>query len=275
MSSYESEPSPKEHGTHRLSEDTGTVSIRLHADVHGSGSRIVLVHGFTQTARCWGPLLDDLARDHEVVAVDAPGHGGSSSIAVDLWKAGELIGDVGGHGDYVGYSMGGRMLLHLALQNPHLVRRMVLISTTAGLDTEAERASRIQADTALAERLELVGLDAFIDEWLSGPLFSGLAPTDAEREARLGNTMNGLCSSLLLAGTGTQTPLWDQLGSLTMPVLVVAGTEDTKFTALARRLLDAIGPNAELLPIEGAGHCVHLEQPREFTIHLREWLART
>ena len=50
----------------------------------GTGRRIVLVHGFTQTRNCWGPVADDLARDHEVVRVDAPGHGASSELVADL-----------------------------------------------------------------------------------------------------------------------------------------------------------------------------------------------
>ena len=85
---------------------------------------VVLVHGFTQTGRCWGPFADDLARDHRLVLVDAPGHGGSARVEADLPTAAELIGAVGGPGTYLGYSMGGRMALHLALARPDLVEEI-------------------------------------------------------------------------------------------------------------------------------------------------------
>jgi pimeloyl-ACP methyl ester carboxylesterase len=58
-----------------------------------------------------------------------------------------------------------------------------------------------------------------------------------------------------------------------MPVLVVAGGEDAKFTALAERMADAVGDNATLAVIEGAGHAAHLEQPDAFLAILRPWLA--
>ncbi len=116
---------------------------------------------------------------------------------------------------------------------------------------------------------------AFVDEWLSLPLFAGLPPERAHRRERLDNTAEGLASSLRLAGTGTQVPLWDRLAELTMPVLVVAGAEDAKFAALAERLAATIGPQAELVVVPGAGHTVHLEQPEAFLAVLEPWLART
>ena len=60
-------------------------------------------------------------------------------------------------------------------------------------------------------------------------------------DERRRNTAAGLASSLRLAGTGTQEPLWDRLGELTLPVLVVVGGRDTKFTDLGRRLVAGVG----------------------------------
>ncbi len=106
-------------------------------------------------------------------------------------------------------------------------------------------------------------------------MFAGLGPEQAHRRARLANTADGLASSLRRAGTGTQEPLWGRLGELAMPVLVVAGADDAKFAALAERMVDAVGANAELAVVPGAGHTVHLEQPAAFLAALRAWLART
>jgi 2-succinyl-6-hydroxy-2,4-cyclohexadiene-1-carboxylate synthase len=244
----------------------------LHAEVAGAGSRLVLVHGFTQTRRCWSPVDDDLARDHELVLVDAPGHGGSSQVRVDLVEGGRRIADVGGPATYLGYSMGGRFVLHTALERPDVVRGLVLVGATAGIDDGDERAARVTDDETRAARIEAVGVETFLDEWLALPIFAGLTSEAAHRDERLVNTADGLASSLRLAGTGTQTPSWHRLHELDMPVLVVAGADDHKFVGLGERMADTIGPNAVFASVEGAGHTAHLERPERFLSILRAWL---
>ena len=241
----------------------------------GPAGPLVLVHGFTQTSRCWGPVDDELAADHDLVLVDAPGHGRSSTAVLDLVAGGRALAEAGGPGTYIGYSMGARLCLHAALDQPERVERLVLISGTGGLDQADDRAERRRSDRALADHLEAVGVAAFVDEWLRLPLFAGLPPERAHRVERLANTSAGLASSLREAGTGTQQPLWSRLGRLAMPVLVVAGAEDRKFVALAERLAATIGGDAELAVVARAGHTVHLEQPEAFLTRLRDWLTRT
>jgi 2-succinyl-6-hydroxy-2,4-cyclohexadiene-1-carboxylate synthase len=234
----------------------------------------VLLHGFTQNAACWSPIDDDLAVDHDVTRVDAPGHGGSTAVRADLWETGRSLADAGGRGTYFGYSMGGRMALHAALVASDVVERLVLVSTTAGIDDDRARAARRAADDALADHLIDVGVEQFVDQWLAQPLFATLPAARAHRAGRLTNTAEGLASSLRLAGTGTQDPLWDRLGALTMPVLVVAGELDAAYRAHGERLVAAIGDRAELAVVPGAGHTVHLEQPEAFLAVLRDWLSR-
>lgn len=248
----------------------GTV---LASQTRGTGDRVVLIHGFTQSGCSWGHLADRLTSRHTVIMVDAPGHGASASVAADLPAGAALIGDVGGRASYVGYSMGGRFALHLALARPDLVSRLVLVSTTAGIDDPAERAARRDADDALAARIERDGVSAFVRWWLERPLFATLPPEAAALDSRLGNTPAGLASSLRLAGTGTQEPRWGELGRLTMPVLVVAGERDSAYLDRARRLVDSIGPNARLLAVAGAGHAVHLEAPAAVAAALEAFLA--
>jgi len=244
----------------------------LHAERRGSGPPVVLVHGFTQTGRCWGPEVDALAADHEVVLVDAPGHGRSSHVTAGLGAAAGLIAQAGGAGTYLGYSMGARLCLHVALARPHLVRGLVLLGGTAGIEDPAERTARHQQDLATAARIADEGLEAFLDGWLAQPLFAGLPPERAFRAERLENTVEGLQSSLREAGTGSQEPSWSELHRLEMPVLVLAGSEDAKFAALAERLAATVGDNATVALIEGAGHAAHLEHPDRFLAALQPWL---
>jgi 2-succinyl-6-hydroxy-2,4-cyclohexadiene-1-carboxylate synthase len=247
----------------------------LHAEVGGTGPRLVLVHGFAQNRNCWGPVLDDLLTDHEVCRIDAPGHGRSATFHAGLRTGARLIADQGGTATYVGYSMGGRFLLHLALANPELVEGLVLIGATAGIDDPEERAARRAVDEAMAQRVEREGVEAFVDAWLAQPLFAGLGPEVQFRAERAENTVEGLAESLRQAGTGLQDPLWDRLHRIECPVLVVAGADDAKFSAAGQRLVDSIGPNAELALVPDAGHAAHLEQPAAFLAVLRPWLRRS
>jgi 2-succinyl-6-hydroxy-2,4-cyclohexadiene-1-carboxylate synthase len=245
----------------------------LHAERRGSGPPLVLVHGFTQTGRCWGPEADALAADHEVVLVDAPGHGRSADIRAGLRTGGRLIADQGGEATYLGYSMGARLCLHIALTNPELVRGLVLLGGTAGIEDPAEREQRRQQDLRTSERIARDGLERFLDDWLAQPLFAGLPPERAFRTERLENTVDGLRSSLEQAGTGSQDPSWHKLHRLGMPVLVLAGAEDAKFSALAARMAKEIGDNATLALVDGAGHAAHLEQPERFLAIVQPWLT--
>lgn len=246
----------------------------LHSERTGEGPRLVLVHGFTQTGRSWRPIVPALALEHEVVTVDAPGHGASAGIVADLPTGAELLIEAGGPATYVGYSMGARFCLHAALTEPASVRQLVLISGTAGIGSAADRAERRAADAQLADHIDEIGVDAFLREWLALPLFAGLSSEAADVDDRRRNTAAGLRSSLEHAGTGTQEPLWDRLDTLAMPVLVVAGSDDPKFRALAERMATAIGAHAELQVIAGAGHTVHLERPDQFLEALTDWLHR-
>ncbi len=247
----------------------------LHAVTAGdAGPSVVLVHGFTQTSASWGPVAADLARDHRVVAVDAPGHGGSGPLRADLTRGAALLGDRGGRAVYVGYSMGGRLALRLALDRPDLVDGLVLLGATAGIDRPEDRRARRADDERLARQVEADGVAAFLDRWLAQPLFADLVPHPADLAARRANGAPDLASSLRLAGTGTMDPpWWDELHALTPPTLVVAGERDQKFTALGRRLVDAIGPPARFAALAGCGHAAHLQQPEAFADLVRRFVA--
>lgn len=247
--------------------------MALHSERDGSGPRIVLLHGFGQTCRCWGPLAPALARAHEVVRVDAPGHGGSGDVAADLPTTGRLVAEVGGPAVYLGYSMGARMALHVAREVPGVVRSLVLVGGTPGIEDEAARAERRAADLAQAQRIRAEGVDAFVERWLAMPMFAGLPPGARFEDERRRNTAEGLATSLELAGTGSQAPLWDALPDIEAPVLVVAGEDDHRYAAIAERTAGAIGPNARAALVPGAGHSAHLEQPERAVDLVLGWLA--
>ncbi len=259
-------------------------AARLHAETVGAGPSLVLAHGFTQTGATWGPMAGDLARDHELILVDLPGHGGSSDVQADLSTGAQLLSDVGGSGTYLGYSMGARFCLHAALSRPDRIHSLILISGTAGIEDDRLRRDRVAADEALASELDppfeagpgpddQERLDAFLQRWLARPLFAGIPAAVAGLAERRSNTTAGLASSLRLAGTGTQQPLWERLPLLEMPVLIITGEGDPKFTVLGRRMSEAIGDNATHTVVPGVGHTAHLEDPDGVTAVIRAHLA--
>ncbi len=236
----------------------------------------MLIHGFTQNAACWPGVAGPLATagtTREVLAVDAPGHGGRTSVAAGLWETADLLAAEGGAADYLGYSMGGRMALHVALAHPQLVRRLVLVSATPSIEDPVARAVRRAADEERAAELERSGdVAGFLDRWLAGPLFATLPRERAGLDARLANTAAGLAASLRLCGTGRQDNLWPRLPELTMPVLVVAGGADGTYTAIAERMAAEL-TDARLAIMPAAGHAAHLEQPDAFVALVGEFLA--
>ena len=230
-----------------------------------NGSRITFVHGFTQTGSSWKPIAERFAAvGHLVTVVDLPGHGGSSHVRADLRRTADMLATVGGEGTYVGYSLGGRACLHLAVMYPHLVHRLVTIGANPGIDDAGERAERRLADDALAARLYEIGLEAFLQEWTALPLFGGIQLTDEQMADRLRNTVDGLASSLRMAGTGAQGTLWPRLLELNMPVLAIAGELDHKFAAIAHQIAEAV-PEGSAYLVPGGAHAAHLQAPEIVT----------
>ncbi len=242
-------------------------------------TRIVLVHGFTQTWASWNTLraaLGATGADAEVacVAVDLPGHGEHAALRSDFVETAAWLADQGGRAVYVGYSLGARLCLRVALDRPDLVAGLVTVGATAGLADPRERAARRTADETLARDLERDGVDAFLTRWLAQPLFATLAPEVAGLAERRGNTVDGLAHALRQLGTGAMEPLWDRLSSFTGPTLLTAGALDTKFIGLAHRLATGLGGLTEVVSIANAGHAAHLERPHDLARLLARFLAR-
>jgi 2-succinyl-6-hydroxy-2,4-cyclohexadiene-1-carboxylate synthase len=152
----------------------------------------------------------------------------------------------------------------------------MLEGATAGIADATERSARVRADEALAHRIEREGVPAFVDAWEALPLWASQASLPAAarerlRAQRLANDAMGLANSLRGMGAGAQPSLWGRLGELRSPTLLLAGSLDAKFTAIAREMAHAL-PDATMVPIDGAGHAAHLERPRPFAAEVLRFL---
>lgn len=225
--------------------------------------RIVAVPGFSQSASAWRPV-QDAAPDIDIVALEVPTGRTFTETALAL-------GETGGPGVYVGYSMGGRLCLELAVQEPDLLDGLVLVSSGPGIADDAERAARAEADRATAARVAELGVDRFLTEWLAQPLFATLPPEHAQAADRAAaHDVDSLQHQLVTLGQGLQPPRWDALGDLDVPVMVLSGELDPKYDAIAQAMFEAI-PDCLRLTLPG-GHALPLEQPAAVATALRTFL---
>jgi 2-succinyl-6-hydroxy-2,4-cyclohexadiene-1-carboxylate synthase len=226
---------------------------------------VVLLHGFAGTRRTWEGVEGHLPpQRYRPLALDLPGHGLLADAPRPLTFDGcveSVLDRAPQRFVLAGYSMGGRIALHVALAAPERVAHLLLISATAGIEDPLERAQRREADHALAERVEAGTISDFVERWRAQPMFAA-DPPEAGALARADQSRNrpdGVAAALRGIGTGEMRPLWDRLGELTMPVTVLVGARDAKFQALGERMVGLLA-DARLLVVPG-GHRLPFEAP--------------
>lgn len=233
---------------------------------------ILFLHGFLGSGEEWEETVSFLAKDYRCLMVDLPGHGKTASLnrqfdwgmknaaAVVITLLNELTIE---KCFLVGYSMGGRLALYLALHYQQHFSKVVLESASPGLRTTAERQERIFRDNRLADQLENGDFEKFLTEWYRQPLFRDLQYHPRFREMfekRLKNDPAGLAKSLREMGTGSQPSLWEKLPQNKIPLLLVVGEKDAKFRSIADETATRC-PAATVKVIQSCGHNVHFEKP--------------
>lgn len=251
-----------------------TGAARLHYVDSGSGSPVIVLHGFTGSVAAMGAIIERLASRHRVVGVDLVGHGQSSVPAsraectMDVAVRGldHVIGRLGlAPVHLVAYSMGGRVALSYGVAHPARVASITAIGASAGIADAGERADRVEADGALADRIEREGIEWFVDYWTALPILQPASSQGTEtatriRSQRLQNDAASLSLVLRGLGTGSMPPLHGKLGGLVPPVLLIAGEADSRYRAIAAELAGSI-PGARVVVVASAGHAVHLDNP--------------
>jgi 2-succinyl-6-hydroxy-2,4-cyclohexadiene-1-carboxylate synthase len=248
------------------------------------GRPVIFIHGFLGCGAEWREVVAGCS-DCQCICVDLPGHGGSSVMTRDSCSfeatANLLVDVLDQHEiescNLVGYSMGGRVALYLALEQPDRVHSLFLEGAHPGLESPESRLERRRSDMLLVEKLHSDGLTKFVDSWLSMPMFESMSARPAEFEQLKAQRKRGEATGLAFAldglGVANQPNLWDRLHELNMPVMIVAGENDSKFTRLSERMKNAVS-TAKVTIVPHAGHNTHFEKPEYFVRILRDFLNR-
>ena len=170
----------------------------------------------------------------------------------------------------IGYSMGGRIVLHRALAEPDRWPALVLVGVSAGVDDPEERRA---ADEELAAWIERSPIEEVVTRWEAQPVFATQSEelVAAQRAGRLSHDPKDLARVLRTFGQSAMPPVWDRLPELDLPVLLLAGELDEKYVAAGRRMA-ALLPRGTLRTVPGAGHAPQLEQPDAVAAALRDFL---
>jgi 2-succinyl-6-hydroxy-2,4-cyclohexadiene-1-carboxylate synthase len=262
--------------------------VQYHVEVSGEGSiPLVLLHGFTGDTSTWTPFYDAWGKNARLISPDIIGHGKTDSpnvlsryqiesVAKDLKAILDHL-DIK-QVDLLGYSMGGRLALTFAILFPTQVRKLILESTSPGLETENERQLRRMKDAELAKFIKEQGIRSFVDYWEEIPLFQTMkclpsASQQVIRNQRLNNSPTGLANSLLGMGTGSQPNWWGKLTELPCEVLLLTGEKDKKFCEISDKMMKELKISSWFV-IEGCGHAIHVEEPEKFDTIVSDFLSK-
>jgi len=212
-----------------------------------------------------------LTEDFSCLLIDLPGHGKTRVNSDTCYQMPtvaqgiiELLTQLSIKQCFlVGYSMGGRLALYLTLNFPQYFIKVVLESASAGLETKAAREHRIQQDLKLINNLKTIDFAFFLEQWYKNPLFTSFRQHPNYQQAiarRLNNNPTKLAKSLGYMGLGVQPSLWQELGSNTIPLLLIVGEYDEKFTKIALKMAN-LTPNSYWEIVKKSDHNVHFENP--------------
>lgn len=273
---------------------------------HTNENVVLLLHGFLGTSEDWVPMMKALAPSARVIAVDLPGHGESQIVQRHVNSSEEFTVTVQLVADLllkllcnitddevvvVGYSMGARIALHMALNQVHKIRGAVTISGSPGLRDEASRRQRIAIDKSRAQFLMSCGLERFLQTWYSGKLWTSLREhpkfDSLLRTRSKHKNINALAKVLADSSVGRQKSLWEELKHLKIPLLIVAGEKDAKFKDISQKMCKEIMDHTECRPdgrngnelcemiiIPDSGHAVHVENPLPLVRAVRKFLLK-
>ncbi|KAF2599247.1 hypothetical protein F2Q68_00008609 [Brassica cretica] len=261
------------------------------------GRVVMFLHGFLGTGEEWIPIMKGISGSARCIAVDIPGHGSSrvhshasetetfsmEMIAEALYKLIEQI--TPGKVTIVGYSMGARIALYMALRFSNKIEGAVVVSGSPGIKDPVARKVRSATDDSKARMMIDIGLEIFVENWYNGGLWKSLRSHPNFRKIVASRLVHddvlSVAKCLSDLSTGRQPSLWEELADCDTNVSLVFGERDEKFKKIASRMYLEMSKSKkseihiiETVEIPEAGHAVHLESPLHLILALRKFLTR-
>ncbi|HEY6806106.1 MAG TPA: alpha/beta fold hydrolase [Pyrinomonadaceae bacterium] len=253
--------------------------LKLAYDDIGSGSPVILIHGFPFNRSLWNDQVAELSKSHRIIIPDLRGFGESDSspgaatmtrlaqdvaVLMDALNLPQAI--------FGGLSMGGYVVLAFCKQFPSRVRALILADTRAQGDTEEGKQGRAQQ----AERTLSEGMAPIADSMLPKLLTPETVAKHPEVVKRVRDMMmktkpEGAAAALLgMAAREDQTGL---LSKIDVPTLILVGKNDAITPASDSETMHAKIAGSKLVIIEGAGHVSNIEQAEKFNREVKEFLS--
>ncbi len=265
----------------------GIRGISYYYHIHSQNQALpylVMLHGFMGDSGIFGHLIRELSGFCNPVTVDLIGHGRTDAPAdPERYGSDDQTADLAGLFQYLGlhnffllgYSMGGRLALRVAINTQARISGLILESTTCGIEDSLEREKRIQSDRKNAGRI-LQDLRTFIDHWNRNPLFTAERPLPNELKEKLTSIQErqrpeGLANSLAGFGSAAMPSVRNRLKNITVPTLIITGRKDTKYTRLGREMSQQI-PISNHYISDGSGHRVHIDDPEQYLIIIKKFI---
>jgi pimeloyl-ACP methyl ester carboxylesterase len=253
--------------------------IRIAYERAGAGPPLILLHGFIVDGRTWGPQIEDLGRDFDVIAWDAPGCGRSSDPPEDFAMSAfaDCLTDLMEHagvasGHLVGLSWGGTLAIDFYRKCPDRVASLILADTYAGwTGSLGEEAARQRLARCLRES-ELPA-EKWVHEWAPDAFSGGARQQLVDEFAAI---MWDFHPVGFRAMSRAVTPDFSQaLSGIRVPTLLIWGEEDKRSPLSAGEMMRDRIRGSRLVVIPGAGHVSNMEQPERFNDEVRSFLAVT
>jgi len=260
----------------------------------GSGPAVLLVHGITNDSQTWEPVIGRLARGHDVIAPDLPGHGNSArqrgdhSLGAHASMLRDLLQAVGTERvTLVGHSLGGGIAMQFAYQFPEMVERLALVCS-GGLGREVSPLIRSAALPGAEQVLPLITAQPLMDAgtWVAAAfgrlgfkpgadlaeVSRGIASLgDTERRAAFVRTVRSVISPF-----GQRVSAIDRLYLAEhLPFQLVWGDRDPIIPVAHGHATHEAVPGSRLEVFEGSGHYPQLDDPERFSDLLSDFIATT
>ena len=244
---------------------------------------IIFLHGFMGNTNEFDEITSIISEDFYCLKIDLPGHGKTQIFGSDEYyqmpnaaKAfmkllDELLEKLNLNQCFlIGYSMGGRLALYLALNFPQYFTKVILESASPGLATEPERLGRMKRDAQIARKLSRTinpeDFTLFLTNWYSQEIFGDIKTHTQFSELikqRLQNDPKQLVKSLKMMGTGVQPSLWSKLETNNVPLLLLVGELDPKFVEINTKIQQK-AKYSQLEIVRDTAHNIHFAKPLEF-----------